>query len=335
MIKLARSLVLPLVLTTALFACDKSKGGSGGGGSSATGAAGASAIAPTKGGLRGALAAMPKETEMILGLDFAQLRKSALWKQFEPKIMEKMGKDLEEFKAICGFDPKEKLTGVLFGGKLPQGELEDATIFIRGFAKSEVVDCLKKGEAKMAEKGNSARVDGNYIELSNGGQVEGGMLFVDDSTILFIMQGGKPADKAGLEAAAAAKDGEGLTSSGAFVKLLDEVKTGSASFFVLNANAGPLAALGGQLPFKMKALFGWTNVGSGVDGAMHVRMDSDKGATTADQMINTMAMPQAKQSPFGKYLDGVKISSKGTDLVITYKLDGKSVEELIQTAQSM
>jgi hypothetical protein len=137
MIKLARSLLLPsiaaLALSTALFACDKGKSGGGSGGG-ATGAAGATAIAPTKGGLRGALAAMPKETEMVFGIDFAQLRKSAIFKKYEPMLMEKMGKELEEFKTKCGFDPKEKLTGALVGLELPTsgGPPPTATVFVRG-----------------------------------------------------------------------------------------------------------------------------------------------------------------------------------------------------------
>src|SRR5690348_11181423 len=97
MIKLAK-FVLPLAIATAFVACDKGKSGGGGGGGGATGAAGASAISPAQGGLRRALAAMPKETDIVVGIDFQQLRKSAVFKKYEPQIMEKVGKDLAEFK---------------------------------------------------------------------------------------------------------------------------------------------------------------------------------------------------------------------------------------------
>lgn len=329
MIKLARTLVLPLALTAALFACDKGKSGGGGGG--ATGAAGASAIAPAKGGLKGALAMMPKETEIVLGLDFAQLRKSELWKKYEPMLMEKIGKDLEEFKAKCGFDPKDKLTGVLMGGTIGAGDMPNATFFVRGFEKGPVLDCLKKAAAEKAGEGKTATIDGDYFEMSENGQASLRGLFIDDSTVLIIKQGEGMADKATLQAAAAAKEGDGLTSSAAFVKLLDEVKTGSALFMVMNGNAGVFAQ--SPLPFKFKAVFGWVNVGNGLEGETRARME-DADAASALVGMSKMGMEEAKKTPAGKFVGNVKISSKGADLIATFKFDQKQLEEIAELAKS-
>ena len=201
MIKLAR-IVLPLVVAfvsaTALLACDKDKK-SGGGGGGATGAAGASAIAPAQGGLRRALAAMPKETELILGIDFQSMRKSAVWKKYEPMIMEKIGKDLEEFKTKCGFDPMEKLTGVLMGAQLEVGGMSDGTFFVRGFEKGPSMECIKKAAAEKAAEGKVANIDGDYIEFLENGEAKMRALFIDDTTVLFIKQGEGFADKATLD----------------------------------------------------------------------------------------------------------------------------------------
>ena len=53
------------------------------------------------------LSLLPADSEMVMGLNFAQLQQSALWKQFAPKLMEKVAGGLAEFKAACGFDPME------------------------------------------------------------------------------------------------------------------------------------------------------------------------------------------------------------------------------------
>jgi hypothetical protein len=332
MIKLAR-FVLPVAVAAALFACDKGKSGGGGGGGGATGAAGASAISPAQGGLKRALAAMPKETDIVIGIDFQQLRKSAVFKKYEPQIMEKVGKDLAEFKQKCGFDPMEKLTGVLMGVRPSAGGgLENGTFFVRGFEKGPAIDCIKKAAAEKAAEGQAATIDGNYIELTENGQPSFRALFIDDTTALVIMTGEKQfADKAALEAAAAAKDGDGLTASAAFVKLLDEVKTGSSVFMVMNGNASFMQ--NNPLPFKIKAVFGWVNVSGGVDGESRIRMEDADGASAMVGFYK-MGVDQIKQTPAGKFIDSVKVSSKGSDVVATFKFDQKQIDEMVEMAKS-
>ncbi len=332
--KLARSLVLPVALAAALVGCDKGKkDGGGGGGGGPTGAAGAAAIAPSKGGLKGALAAMPKETEMVFGLDFAQLRKSEIFKKYEPKIMEKIGKELEEFKAKCGFDLKEKLTGVLAGMDLPVGggEPRNMTLFVRGLDKGASLECLKKVAAEKSAEGKTATIDGDYIEMADNGEIKMRALFVDDQTVLFIKQGDSFADKAALTAAANAKEGEGLTSSAAFVKLLDEVKTGSAMFLVLNGNAAVMQQ--NPLPFKIKAVFGWVNVGGDVSGESRIRME-DGEAASAMVGFYKMGVEEAKKSPAGKFIDAVKVSAKGSDVVASFKFSQAQIDEMVDMASS-
>ena len=334
MLKLARTVIVPLALpfflATAMFACDKGKG-SGGGGGGATGAAGASASAPAQGGLKRALAAMPKETELIVGLDFSQLRKSEVWKKYQPMLMEKIGKDLEEFKAKCGFDPMEKLTGFLMGAQMENEGLGNATIFVRGFEKGPATDCIKKAAAEKAAEGKTATIDGDYIELMDGTEVKFRAMFIDDSTALIIKQGESFGDKAALTAAAAAKDGDGLTSSAAFVKLLDEVKTGSSLFMVMNGNAKVMQQ--SPLPFKIKAIFAWVNVGGGVDGESRIRME-DADAASAMVGFYKMGVEEAKKTPAGKFISSVKVSSKGPDVVATFKFDQKQIDEMVEMAKS-
>lgn len=333
MIKLARSLLLPSVAALALFACDKGKGGSSGGGG--TGLAGASAIAPAKGGLKGALAAMPKETEMVIGIDFVQLRKSDIYKKYEPQMMEKMGKELEEFKAKCGFDPKEKITGLLLGMDIPAGGAEprNVTAFVRGFEKGPSLECLKKwsAEQQAQAKPESATIDGDYIETLESGTVKMRGMFIDDTTFLVIKQGDMFADKAALTAATNAKDGEGLTSSAAFVKLLDEVKTGASAFYVINGNAQAIASA--PIPFKIKAVFGWFNVGADLSGETHGRMESADDANAVVGLAK-MGIGEAKKTPAGKFIDSVKISAKGNDAVASFKFTAAQLEEMIEMGKS-
>lgn len=336
MIKHARNIILPLasvvILGSALVACDKGKGGSGGGGG-AKGTEGASAIAPAQGGLKRALAAMPKETDIVLGLDFQSMRKSAVFKKYEPQIMEKAAKGLEEFKQKCGFDPMEKLTGAIVGLQPnPGGEgLDGGTFFVRGFEKGPAIECIKKLAAEKAAEGETANIDGDYIEYLENGVPKFRALFIDDTTALAIMTGPEQfADKAALQAAAAAKEGDGLTASAAFVKLLDEVKTGSSLWFLMNGNAKFIPP---GLPFKLKAVFGWVNVGGGVDGESRARMEDNEAAAAMVGMYR-MAVKELEKTPAGKFIGSVKVSSSGPDVVAAYKFDQKQIDEMVEMAKS-
>ena len=202
---------------------------------------------------------------------------------------------------------------------------------MRGFEKGPSIECIKKATAEKAAEGQSANIDGDYIEVIENGKPTLRALFIDDTTALIIKQGDGFADKAALQAAAAAKDGDGLTSSAAFVKLLDEVKTGSSMFAVMNGNAKVMQQ--SPLPFKIKAIFGWVNVAGGVDGESRVRME-DADAASAMVGFYKMGVEEAKKTPAGKFIDSVKVSSKGADVIATFKFDQKQIDDMVEMAKS-
>lgn len=330
--KLARSVVLPLALVAAVAACDKGKKDAGGA-TGPTGAAGAAAIAPAKGGLQRALAAMPKDSDLILGIDFTKVRSSALFKKYEGMLMKQIGDDLSKFQATCGFNPMEKLTGVLVGGKGQGQELDQATIFVRGFDKTAATDCLKKREAsqKAAGKPAALTLDGDYLEYDDGdGDADGPMraLWIDDQTALLVKQGDQAAGKDVLVAAAAAKDGDGLTGSKAFTDLLAKTHTGSALWFVIKGDS-PMIPMGGMMKFK--ALYGSVDVGAGVNAEVRMWMNSADEAKSASGDFNKQ-LGQVKSSPFGGVLSDVSVKAEAEDVVTRVKLSQSQIDEITKLA---
>ena len=329
MLKLARSLIVPLALVAAVAACDKGKSGSSGP-TGPTGIAGASAIAPAKGGLQRALAAMAKDSEIILGMDFAKLRASALFKKYAPMIMAKIGDDLKKFKDTCGFDPMEKLTGVVIGGKGEQ--MAQGTIFVRGFDRSPAMDCLKKQEAaeKAAGKTVTLTVDGDYVELSNAAEPDKVLrfLWIDDQTALIIKDGETTAGKDALVAAAAAKDGDGLTGSKAFTDLLAKTHTGAALWFVAK---GDSPALKMAAMVKFKAIYGSVDIASGVTGEFRMWMSgADEAKSTAGELGKQL--DQLKSSPFGGMASDISIKADGEDVVTRIKLSQDQLQQIMKLA---
>src|SRR5262245_27627147 len=74
------------------------------------------------------LSLLPADSEVVLGLNFAQLQQSALWKQFSPKLMEKMCKELADFKSACGFDIMTAFQSMSIGLKGLGGKPEGAIV---------------------------------------------------------------------------------------------------------------------------------------------------------------------------------------------------------------
>ncbi len=316
--KLARFVVVPLAFVAAV-ACDKGKSGGGAGGGGATGAAGASAIAPAKGGLDRALSAMPKDTEFVVGVDVAKLRKSALFKKYEGKLMEQIGGDLAKFKATCGFDPMEKLTGVLVGGS--GANMANGTFFVRGFERAAAMDCLKKHEAseKAAGKAAALTVDGDYVEFTDGGGADNvmRMMWLDDQTALMIKQGEMTAGKDALAAAAGAKAGEGLTSSKAFTDLLAKTSTSAPLWFVMKGDS----AMAGDSPIPFKAVYGSVDVSSGIAAAVRLWMSSADEAKSAAADLN-------KQAEMAKAFADISIKADGEDLALSVKMSQSQLEQI-------
>lgn len=377
--KLARSVVLPLALVASVAACDKGKGGGGGGASGPTGAAGAAAVAPAKGGLNRALAAMPKDTEVILGIDIGKLRGSDLFKKYEPMLMQAIGDDLKKFKDTCGFDPMQKLSGVLIGGKGSGGDMSQGTIFVRGFERAATIECLKKHEAAQKAAGKPAKltVDGDYVEFDAGDDVVAAeapaappaadpaappagdpsmaqdmaapppppppaapvadpketmrLLWVDDQTALLIKDGDATGGKDKLLAAAAAKDGDGLTGSKAFTDLLAKTHTGASMWFVAKGDSGMLK--GAQM-LSAKALYGSIDVGAGIAGEIRMWMNSaDEAKSTTSELKKQL--DQVKSSPFGGMVPDISVKAEAEDTVLRIKMSQSQLEQIVKMAKSM
>src|SRR5579862_2108468 len=126
-------------------------------------------------GAKGALAMLPGDADVYMGVDFASLKSSALFKQYEPMIMSALGSKLADAKAQCGFDPLEQAGTVVIAMK-GEKDAADVTAVITGFKKDQVMPCLTK---MKPDDGSTVKVDGDYAEITKDDTV-GGILAVGD-----------------------------------------------------------------------------------------------------------------------------------------------------------
>lgn len=237
------------------------------------------------------LALLPGDSEVVVGLNFAQLQKSDLWKQFAPKLMEKAASGLADFKAMCGFDPFEKFKSVSIGGKGFEGKEPDVTMVIHGLEKSATMACVEKGKAELEKKGTTATVDGDVVLMKGKDGNAGAFTFVDGETM--VVTTGTKGNKDGV--LAAAKSTTGLTTSTKFVEMYSKINSGDSVWFLVNGNA-PFMAKASLPGAKPQAIFGSLNVTDGLTLDMRFRMATpDEAKAMVDMMKGQTNNPQVKQ----------------------------------------
>ena len=281
----------------------------------------------TKGAPSGAMIAgaddlslLPADSEMVMGLNFAQLQQSALWKQFSPKLMEKAASGLAEFKAACGFDPMEKIKTVSLGMKGLGGNTPDGAVVIHGLDKAQSMACLDKAKAEAAKKGSEITVDGDVFTVKAKSGETTAWTFVDGDTLLGVL--GPTASKDTV--IAAAKGTSALKTSQTFVEMYSKINTKESMWLLINGNAAFMQKAA-QAGVKPKAVFGSINVTDGLTVDMRIRLAT---ADEAKQLV-TMMQGQTNNAQVKQMFDKLDVTADGTDAKIAVAMSNQKLQQLV------
>ena len=266
------------------------------------------------------LALLPADSEMVLGLNFAQLQQSALWKQFSPKLMEKMSKGLNDFKTACGFDPMEAVKSVSMGLKGVGNDQPDGAIVVHGLDKAKSMACLDKAKAEAAKQGSEITVDGEVFTVKDKNGQLTAWTFVSADTLVGSVGPGASKDTV----TAIAKGGTSLKSSQTFLEMYSKVNTKDSLWLFVNGNA-PFMAKAAQAGVKPKAVFGSINVTDGLTVDMRIRLGSaDEAKSLVDMMKGQTSSPQVKQ-----FVDKLDVTVDGTDAKIAVAMSNQKLQQVV------
>ncbi len=272
------------------------------------------------------LALLPVDSEIVLGLNFAQLQKSALWKKFAEPMMMKgdTQSKLAEFKDKCGFDPMTSIKSLSMGLKGLGGDKPDGVLVVHGPEKSKVMACLAKVKDEAAKDGSTVSMDGDIVSVKSKTGEMFAFTYVNDTTLVGVV--GPNATTAGVKAAAAGTSA--LKTSAAFVDMYSKINTQDSLWVLMNGNS-KVFEKAGQMGFKPKAVFGSVNVTDGLTVDMRVRLDTPDQAT----QITNMANQQVAQ--FKQMVDKLSIVADGADVKLDVALSTQKLEALIQQFAGM
>ena len=275
----------------------------------------------------GDLSLLPVDSEMVIGLNIAQLQQSALWKQFSPKIMDKIAGNLADFKADCGFDPLDAVKSMAMGMKNMGGGGEpDGAIVIHGPDKAKVLACVDKEKDKAKAKGTEMSVDGDVVLMKDKNGATSAFTFVNDTTMLGVI--GTKGNKDGVKEAA--KGNSTLKWSQTFVDMYSKINTQDSLWMLINGNSPALAKAGG-MGIKPKAVFGSLNITDGLTLDFRVRMATpDEAKSLVGMMQGQVGNPQVKQM-----FDTLDITGDGTDAKVTVKMSAQKLQAMVAMVGGM
>jgi hypothetical protein len=273
------------------------------------------------------LSLLPVDSEIVMGLNFAQLQQSSLWKQFvEPQMMKgDTQQKMAEFKAKCGFDPMSAVQSLSIGLKNVGGAgAPDGVIVVHGTDKTKVMACLDKMKDEAQKDGSTIEKDGDVVNIKSKNGENMAFTYVSNDTLVAVI--GTQANTAGVKAAAAGTSA--LKTSATFVEMYGKINKGDSLWMLMNGNSKAFdkaAALG----FKPKAVFGSVNVTDGLTLDLRVRLD------TPDQAVQIANMAKGQTQQFVKMVDKLDIAAEQSDVKINIALSNQKLQALIQQFAGM
>jgi hypothetical protein len=283
------------------------------------------AVVPT-GGATDDLSLLPVDSEAVMGINFAQLQTSMLWKKFvEPQMMKgDFPSKLAQFKSKCGFDPMTAIKSIALGMKGVGGDKPDGVAVVHGAGKKESLECFDKMKDEAAKSGDQITRDGDVVLVKSKKGDTVAITFVNDTTAVAVF--GANANKDG--ALKAAQGGSALKSSPAFVEMYGKINTQASLWMLVNGNS-KVFDKAAQMGMKPKAMFGSVNVTDGLSVDMRMRLES---ADQATQMANTF---KGQLKAFEPMVDKLDIGADGADLRFAVAMSTQKLEALVKNLGGM
>jgi hypothetical protein len=272
---------------------------------------------------------LPIDSEIVLGLDVEQLRKSPFWVPAAAKLSTAGGNDLAAFKMACGTDPMATVRSITMGIK-NLSATPDGVMVVSGLDRAALMACMEKAPKTTTTIQNgivvitstSAPGAGGLGAPAGGAQSTVAFAFVDASTVVGVM--GPSASREHLRAVLAA--GAPLRSSPAFTEIVKHTDLAASGWMMLNGSSKVFDQAAGALGTRPKAAFGSINVTNGVSMDMRLRLEDAAHATQLAPMIGgQVGMARAM---FTK----LDITTDDVDLVMSLAMTDAQLTQLLQLA---
>ncbi len=258
------------------------------------------------------LALLPEDSEIVLGLDVAQLRTSDVWQRFvAPKLADDAG--LREVNRTCGIDPVGDIVSVVVGVKGIKADGISGTLVVHGLDKTRTLNCL-----------TTHTIDGltfaDGVATITHDQRSTGFTFVNDKTLVVVFGPDAVSKESVLHAATG---GRHLDASPAFADLYAQIHSEDSLWLVVAPPRALLAdtndAFAHAYPgehLDLSAVYGSIDVTNDVVLDMRLRLASPTQVAFVVSQMRTQLEGPAAQLAISSFVDAVDVTADGNDVRI-------------------
>ncbi|NWG14264.1 MAG: hypothetical protein HXY20_12085 [Acidobacteria bacterium] len=234
---------------------------------------------------------LPADSHAVFGMNVQKFVKSPIFARFEEKHGEQIGKDLAEFTARTGVDPRKDIDYVVAAGK-PGAERggNGVVIAVGRFSTAAITNFINAHASPIRVDYKHATV--YMIPEKEGSAVEKGLAFLTDSEIAL-------GDLESLKAVLDVREdpAKGIGSNAALAPLLDALNPDEMFWFAgdpstVLSRAPKNTPLGGGLN-TIKQVYGTLNLTDAVSGKISVTAtDKEAAGKLADIARGLVALGQ-------------------------------------------
>jgi hypothetical protein len=251
---------------------------------------------------------LPIDADLVVSLDTASLRRTALWNRIEPTLMTKAGPTLEQFKVACGFDPVPQIEHVTVGLKNVSTPQLEGVIVVSGLARSQLMGCMTRA---IRQTPKLAGIERNVVLLTaEPGEKPVAFAFADARTLV-ILAGEKAATAQGLRDILDA--GAPLRSAEVFMEMFGRLDVRRHAWFFVNASSKLFDSVG-ALGVHPRAMFGGVDMPAGATAKLYIRMPNASEASTL------LALIQSQIAAVKSLVEKFEVTAEDIDVIVDIAL---------------
>lgn len=228
-------------------------------------------------GMPAAIRYFPADTQAIFGINVRKFVESPVYTQIMQKHEQEIGKDLAEFTAKTGVDPRRDVDYIIGAGRAAQQKGSGAVIAVGRFDRGAIISFINSKSKPISVDYNGTTV----LMIPEGSKLQKGIAFLDDSEVVL-------GDLDSLHSVLDVRHGKaaGITRNAILGNLL--AKVGSEEMFWFAGDASVLSKVPGNTPYMpnlsvVQSVFGTLNLGTTIHGKVSV---TAKDETAAKQLAD-------------------------------------------------
>jgi RNA polymerase sigma factor (sigma-70 family) len=271
------------------------------------------------------LGLLPADSDAVIGLNFAQIRGSALWQRFVAPMLAG-NEELQKFQAQCGFDLLASLGSVSIGLKnLGSDDDVSGVIVIHGFEKAKSMSCFDKARLAASDDTDShLTIDGDVILIGGPGNYEHAAFTFTDATTALVVLGPAAATRQSVEQVAAG--GGTLATTSAFAETLQYVNTDDSLWMMFSDSSPIVKNANVQVAKYTPIQVGTTYIALNVTDSLALDAGFRLGSpATVANLVSTIQahLDDGPVKDFvTQYFDQLDVTADGSDLIVSLAISG-------------